>query len=249
MQKAIMGAITLCSSDDIAAAGNGFEFELSVQRGIDKSFTSGDNFMPQRTSGIYRLLGVPAVYSAVQRLVGGTDGRIILVREFIQPRTGDHVLDIGCGPATMLPFLGDISYTGLDLSETYIEQAKAQYGERGTFLACSVDDIAELSEIRYDRVLAIALLHHLTDEQVTNLFNSARSCLRQGGRLITLDCAWTSPQNPIAKLLIGLDRGRNVRTPEAYETLARQSFSSVTSVVRTDLNRFPYTHCIMTCQN
>jgi SAM-dependent methyltransferase len=205
--------------------------------------------MSQRSSGLYRLLNFPAIYSVVQNLVGGTDGRAIVVREFIQPRAGDRILDIGCGPATMLPFLGDVSYTGLDLSEAYIEQAKAQFGERGTFLTSSVDDIAGRLNDGYDIALAIALLHHLSDEQARNLFRSASSCLRPGGRLITLDCAWTSPQNPIAKLLIGLDRGKNVRTPEEYEALARGSFSSVTSVVRTDLNRFPYTHCIMTCQN
>jgi cyclopropane fatty-acyl-phospholipid synthase-like methyltransferase len=205
--------------------------------------------MSQRSSGLYRLLGVPAVYSIIQKLVGGSDGRAILVKDFIQPRAGDRILDIGCGPATMLPFLGDISYTGIDLSEAYIKQAEAKFGSRGTFLASSVDELAGRLDDGYDIVLAIALLHHLTDEQATKMFKSASSCLKPLGRLIALDCAWTSPQNPIAKLLIGLDRGKNVRTPEAYQALARQSFSSVKAVVRTDLNRFPYTHCIMTCQN
>jgi hypothetical protein len=50
-------------------------------------------------------------------------------------------------------------------------------------------------------------------------------------------------------VLIKMDRGKNTRTPDEYVRLARGEFSSVQSVVRTDLNRFPYTHCILTCQN
>ena len=97
-------------------------------------------------------------------------------------------------------------------------------------------------------MLAIALLHHLTDDQALAMFESARSCVKDTGRLVTLDCAWTVPQHPVSKLLIGLDRGRNTRTPSAYEALAKRSFGTVETVVRTDLNRFPYTHCIMTCR-
>jgi SAM-dependent methyltransferase len=205
--------------------------------------------MAQREHGLYRLLAAPAVYSAVQRLIGGQDGRAIVVRDFIRPQAGDRVLDIGCGPATMLRYLENVSYTGIDFNADYIEEAKARHGGRGVFLVQSVDDLAADLKQGFDIVLAIALLHHLSDAQSLSLFKSARACLRKGGRLITLDCAWTQPQNPVAKLLIKMDRGKNTRAPEAYEALARHEFASVQSVVRTDLNRFPYTHCIMTCQN
>jgi cyclopropane fatty-acyl-phospholipid synthase-like methyltransferase len=205
--------------------------------------------MAQRETGIYRLLGSPAVYSAVQKLIGGADGRAVVVQDFIKPEPGQRILDIGCGPATMLGYLDGVHYTGLDFNPSYIEEAKARYGARGTFLVQSVDELASGGGDVYDTVLAIALLHHLSDAQSLSLFRSARACLHKGGRLITLDCAWTTPQNPVARLLIKMDRGKNVRTLEAYERLAREVFPSVQSVVRTDLNRFPYTHCIMTCQN
>jgi cyclopropane fatty-acyl-phospholipid synthase-like methyltransferase len=204
--------------------------------------------MPQRDSGIYRLLQFPMVYSAIQKLIGGGDGRAIVVRDFIRPQPGENVLDIGCGPATMLNYLDGVIYTGIDFNEAYIGEAKARFGDRGKFHVQSVDDLALESGQVFDTVLAIALLHHLSDEQSHSLFAGARKCLRKGGKLITLDCAWTTPQNPIAKLLIKMDRGRNIRTREGYEKLARAVFPAVDSVVRTDLNRFPYTHCIMTCQ-
>jgi SAM-dependent methyltransferase len=194
------------------------------------------------------MLGVSSVYSAIQRGIGGPDGRARVVREHIVPQPGDRVLDIGCGPATMLPYIGDVTYTGLDLSPAYIETAQRTYGGRGTFLCLSVDDMAGRIDEKFDLALAIALLHHLTDAQALAMLKSARACLKPGGRLVTLDCAWTTPQHPIAKLLIGLDRGQNVRTPEAFADLARVHFPSVDVAVRTDLNRVPYTHCILTCR-
>ena len=100
---------------------------------------------------------------------------------------------------------------------------------------------------RFDLVLAIALLHHLTDDEALAMFESAESRVKDTGRLVTLDCAWTVRQHPVSKLLIGLDRGRNTRTPSAYEALAKRSFGTVETVCCTDLNWFPYTHC-KTCR-
>jgi SAM-dependent methyltransferase len=130
--------------------------------------------MAQRDTGIYRLLSSPAVYSAIQKLIGGTDGRAVVVRDFIRPQPGERVLDIGCGPATMLNYLEGVNYTGLDFNPAYIAEAKVRYGDRGTFLVQSVDDLAIESGEGFDTVLAIALLHHLSDAQSLSLFLPAQ---------------------------------------------------------------------------
>jgi hypothetical protein len=50
------------------------------------------------------------------------------------------------------------------------------------------------------------------------------------------------------RLLLKMDRGRFVRTPDAYVRLAREVFSDVQAVICHDLLRLPYTHNIMTCR-
>ncbi|RKZ63742.1 MAG: class I SAM-dependent methyltransferase, partial [Candidatus Parabeggiatoa sp. nov. 3] len=46
---------------------------------------------------------------------------------------------------------------------------------------------------------------------------------------------------------ISKDRGQNVRTQEGYLELASQVFSNITTDIRHDLLRIPYTHFILEC--
>lgn len=51
----------------------------------------------------------------------------------------------------------------------------------------------------------------------------------------------------VQKMIIGFDRGKNVRTPGGYSDLAEKTFSSVSChVVRR--SPIPYTHCILECK-
>jgi SAM-dependent methyltransferase len=192
-----------------------------------------------------RLLSVPWIYTALQNAAGARRVRATLAREFIRPRPGERVLDVGCGPAEMLPELSGVHYVGIDLSAAYIDAARARYPGRGEFL---VGDAASLGTTgrRFDVVLGIALLHHLDDAEAESFLAAAADLLEPGGRFLSFDCAYTTPQNPVARFLISRDRGRHVRTPAAYEALLRRHFELVRTDLRTDLNWIPYTHFVMT---
>jgi SAM-dependent methyltransferase len=203
--------------------------------------------MSHSTSGVYRLLQSPHVYHLFQSLVARKDARRVIVDEYIRPQPGNRIVDIGCGPGTMLPYLGPVDYIGFDLNAAYIEHAKQTYSGQGTFFQGRVDEAADQLELGIDIVIAIAVLHHLSDQETRALFAAANRILRPGGRLITFDNVFTSPQNPIARLLIRLDRGKSVRTAGGYLSLAKEGFGEVEVDIRSDLLRIPYTHCIMVC--
>ncbi len=78
-------------------------------------------------------------------------------------REGDRVLDAGCGNGRLLEGLWRrVDYTGIDSSATLIKLASEKYGkERGANF--QVGDVLSLpfEENIFDRVFAIALLHHL----------------------------------------------------------------------------------------
>ncbi len=97
----------------------------------------------------------------------------------------------------------------------------------------------------FDLVMAQGLLHHLEDAEARQLFETARHALRADGAVVTLDPAFDAGQSRVARWLVARDRGRRVRTPEAYAALARAVFPAVEVAVYHDLLRFPFTHCLL----
>ena len=203
--------------------------------------------MPQITQGIRSVLSIPAIYSLFKLIIGGSSSRTTLVREYVRPKCGDRILDIGCGPGDILPYLPDVKYVGFDTSQEYIKAAQTRYGVRPTFICEQVSTTTLKEPSSFDIVLAIGILHHLDDAEALQLFHLAQAALKPGGRLITFDGVFVEKQSPFARYIISRDRGQNVRTKEGYLAIASQVFSNIAVTIRHDLLRIPYTHLILEC--
>lgn len=205
--------------------------------------------MAQKVTGLHALFSSAALYNLAQRLVGAEKARRLLVQDYFPKKGGYRMLDIGCGTAEILRHLPvDIDYTGFDASEAYIEEARERFDGRGSFSAELVRE-ATLAEFDpFDIVLAFGLLHHLDDDEAAMLFSLAAQALKPEGRLITIDPVYVTPQNGLARWIISQDRGRNVRTPDAYAELARGRFARINPVVRHDMLNIPYSHLILECK-
>jgi len=187
-------------------------------------------------------LNHPFFYRTFRRAVSRKRTRYVLVREYIRPHPGDRVLDIGCGPGVLLCDLPDADYTGIDLNERYIAEARRRFGGRGSFIRGTASPQTLNEPGAFDVALAIGVLHHLDDPEAQALLLLAKKALRPGGRFVVLDCCYTERQSRAARFIIGLDRGRHVRTPGQLDRLIGETFPAMTSTVRTDLLRIPYTH-------
>jgi SAM-dependent methyltransferase len=181
--------------------------------------------------------------------MGAKSGRKEFVDEFIRPKDGDHIIDIGCGTAAILSALPIyISYTGFDISENYIQAAKQKFKNRGNF-QCTIVDETLIKNIKpANIILMMGALHHMDDDVAINLISLLSKALATDGRLLTIDPCYIDPQNPIAKFLISNDRGRNVRTPEEYKALTSSVFSKITGALK-HRTWIPYTHWVMECSN
>jgi SAM-dependent methyltransferase len=195
-----------------------------------------------------KLLAVPFVYRTFGRLTGGVAGRVRFARDHIRARPGQRLLDIGCGPADILPHLPGVDYTGFDASEDYIATAKRVHGDKGQFYAKRVSEETLAGSDKFDVVLAIGLIHHLDDAEAEHLFRLAHGALAPGGRFVTLDCVYTDTQSRAARYIISRDRGEHVRDEKGYLDLAKRVFTKVTPSVYSDLLRIPYTHLILECE-
>ncbi len=193
------------------------------------------------------ILNLPFFYESYHSLIGADYRSQVLVHDYIRPRPGDRILDIGCGPGNMLPYLPECGYLGFDMNESYIATARERYGQRGEFRCERVSHHSVRQFGAFDIVLALGLTHHLDDAEAQDLFQLGYNALRPGGRMITNDGCYTANQSAVKKYLLSRDRGRYVRTQAEYERLARTSFQNVRANLREDVLRIPYTHLILEC--
>jgi SAM-dependent methyltransferase len=196
---------------------------------------------------VRHILNRPFFYESYHKLIGANYRSRVLVDEYICPQQNDRILDIGCGPGNMLPFLPDCQYVGFDANESYIASAHARYGVRGKFVCEQVKHLTVQPLGAFDIVLALGLVHHLEDAEARDLFRVGYTALKPGGRMITNDGCYVSRQSAAKRYLLSRDRGQFVRTQPGYEALARSSFRNVYCHLREDVLRIPYTHLIMVC--
>jgi SAM-dependent methyltransferase len=201
----------------------------------------------ERTHGLWSLLYLPQVYNALTSVVGSEAVMKLLAERFVRPRAEDRILDVGCGTARILRYLPVARYVGIDNNSRYISAARERYQNRGEFVVGDVGALSLNPSERFDIVLASGILHHIDDASAKGLLAVSARLLAKNGRMVIADPVVAPGQSPVAKFLISLDRGRNVRTPEHYLALARTSFEKVHSHV-CDLHPWlPYTQFIMDC--
>jgi SAM-dependent methyltransferase len=193
-----------------------------------------------------RFLESTKIYELLQHGVSRHGTQDFIAKEVIRAKAGDRVLDIGCGPADIVSQLRDVTYVGLDHNPKYIKSARNRYGSRAQFHCWDVTNERVREFEKFDIVLLLGVLHHLTDDEIRLMLRHASQALKPEGRLITIDCAVEVGQHPIARFLARIDRGRYARSTNGYRQLISEHLRPQEVLVRHDLLQVPYTHAIIT---
>lgn len=186
-----------------------------------------------------------ALYRLLQTIIGGRRARRRYINEHVRPKTGDKILDIGCGPGDILDFLPDVDYVGLDVSEAYIASAQAHYGTRGRFFCTTAGHFHLPEPGTYDFVIMNGVLHHLTDHEVGDVCHLACQALKPSGRFVSLDGCYVPEQSGFAKKMLDWDRGQFVRDQSAYLALLHPFFGHIKTVIEEHYFTVPYTLLIL----
>lgn len=204
--------------------------------------------MAQITTGIRGILSLPSAYDVFQNLLGARRSRQQICRDHVDAAAGDVVIDVGCGTAAILDHLpSGVRYYGFDLSQAYIDAARKSYGGRGEFTCQDITTLPPGDLPPCNIAIAIGLLHHLDDADARGLIESLHRLLAPGGKLVTVDPAYWTPQSPLARFMIARDRGQNVREGSAYEALVPDTYTRVVLSRRDDLLNIPYSHAVLEC--
>ena len=132
-----------------------------------------------------------------------------------------RVLDVGCGPGTNAARFAHVDYTGLDISEGYIADARARHGR--DFRVADVTTVDPATIAPADVIFVNSLLHHLDDAETSRTLASLTRLLAPGGTVHILDLVLPDHWS-MARVLARLDRGQHSRPVEAWRRIFGSHF-------------------------
>jgi SAM-dependent methyltransferase len=192
-----------------------------------------------------KALRSPVIFDTYQSLIGAPECHRWFIYEMVRPIPGDRVLDVGCGVGASYRYMPDtIDYVGVDVSETYIAKAKADYGHQAKFMCADVSTLDPAVIGTFDRAFSFGVLHHLSDDVAEQAVKFVRRVVKPGGIFVSIDPCHVPGQHVVAKLIIENDRGEYVRDPAGFERII-SGLGQVHTEIRHDLLRIPFTQIVM----
>jgi len=184
-------------------------------------------------------------YRFIQNLIGGTRARQLAIKQIMNLDLSlDQlsILDIGCGVGDVLKWIPrKWEYTGIDVTESYIKLASAEWGHRGRFMqgdASQIDTIIPPSS--QDIILFLGVLHHLDFNTATRCLMGAKKCLKKTGFVFALEPAYWRGQTKISQFTMSLDRGAYIRELRDWYELGKNSFRNIKINYLPNALRIPY---------
>jgi ubiquinone/menaquinone biosynthesis C-methylase UbiE len=204
----------------------------------------------EKEHGLQRWLKSPLLYNFVQNKIGGNALRRRFIEAHVRAKPGDKVVDIGCGPGQIRPWLPNVQYVGLDVNPAYIASAQRKHGHNGIFVLGDTKSLWNDSRFSdADIVIGLGILHHLNDDEAASCLAFARHVLKKEGRFVCLEACWIPNQDFLSRYIMSMDRGQNIRTEESYRRLAESVFQDVKTWIDRKPMRIPYVTVVLECQN
>ena len=172
---------------------------------------------------INKVFSNPTIFIQVRRVLENNfkGEKEVIQRELNLEGT---TLDIACGTGEFCQFFKKEKYLGVDLSEKYIEYAKKKYGYNFQVMDATKMKVEE----KFDNILVCGVFHHLNDEAVLTILHSAKSLIRDDGRILVMeDMPTVSKMNVIGKVVQHFDVGKFIRKHEAYGELYKKELKVV----------------------
>jgi len=205
----------------------------------------------QINSGLRSILALPWVYRLFVHIFKSEASTRWFINDVLRLRDGQKLVDIGCGPADILDRLPRIEYVGLDISDVYIQAARAKFNTRSEakFLSGCVEDWARDPLTREaDLVLTNGVLHHVDDDDARKILEFAYRALKEDGRFIFYEPCYLIRQSGISTYFMSRDRGQNIRTEQQWKELASSIFPAVSTNIVTGVNRLGYVCMVGQCR-
>lgn len=165
------------------------------------------------------ILSNPILFNNIRLIIAGDQAR---TKQFVRTNLIKYkvktVIDVGCGTGDFAEAIpNNVSYLGLDINKKYITFAKQRYSNlnRG-FIVKNVLDESFYKSRKFDAVLLISMLHHLSDQELEALLPIVKRITR---KVVIVADIIPEPPGILKKLMVRLDRGRFMRSEKEKVSL------------------------------
>lgn len=101
------------------------------------------------------------------------------------------MLDLGCGTGLELDeifqILPEIAVTGIDLTQSMLNQLKQKHPDKHLNLICGNYLDADLGENKYDCIVSVETMHHFREKEKVELYKRIHKALKPGKPYIESD--------------------------------------------------------------
>ncbi|SRR5258706_972595 len=186
---------------------------------------------------ISRVLSIPGAFQLQQRLCNNYENVSAEFSDYLA-KGPLRILDVGCSTGVCGQEVFDTArdeYTGIDITEHYIEYAKRKY-PGGSYMTMDGRSLSFADE-SFDVVSFIGVLHHMDDDTARRSLAEARRVVRRSGVVIIAEPVFT-PNSLLSNIFLSLDRGKFIRESGQYEQLVDKFRIERRRYFRFSLHRF-----------
>ena len=144
------------------------------------------NKTAEKNNLIYKIFNFPIIYNAYQKIIFRKDSKNNIFNNYIKVNKKDLVLDVGCGPGNYRDLIKSENYYGIDINCKSIDQAKEIY-PKDHFDCLPVQEISNKVNKKFDKIILLGLLHHISDQDALNLFNDLKNIAMPETKIFCLD--------------------------------------------------------------
>lgn len=145
-----------------------------------------------------------------------------ILRENVSKIKFNKVLDLGCGVGSLCVLYSFKKYLGIDNDLSSIECAKRIHPKYVFLLG---DATALISKKKFDLIMIVGVLHHLSDDQVRKTLKVIDLILTRTGKVIIIEAIPPIFKfNIVGRFLRWMDRGHFVRKVTDYGLLIGKRF-------------------------
>lgn len=169
-------------------------------------------------------LSQPVIFNYIRKPIAGDQKE---VKEFVSNNIKKYeaksVLDVGCGTGDYIPTIPTTTqYLGIDTNQQYLSYVKNLFKTTDRkFLFQDATETKFYEDRKFDIVILISILHHLSDEDLAIILPQVSKVAKKA--IIVTDII-PDPEGWLPKQLVKLDRGRYVRSKEEKLKLLKKHF-------------------------